>query len=43
MPAHQIAMETRIAYAFVSAGFPVYVAHEYPAVSLIYAGLFWTG
>jgi hypothetical protein len=36
-------MGTRIAYLLVFAGFPVYVAREYPAVSLIYAGLSWTG
>ena len=41
--AHQIAMGTRIAYLFVFAWFLVCFAHDYPAVSLIYAGLFWMG
>jgi hypothetical protein len=41
--AHQIAMVTRIVYLFVVAYLLVYFAHDYSAVSLIYAGLFWMG
>ncbi len=41
--AHQIAMATRIAYLFVFAYFLVYFARDYSVVSLVCAGLFWTG
>lgn len=41
--AHQIAMTTRIGYLFVFAYFLDYFAHHYRLLTLLYAGLFWTG